>query len=146
MLEKVESVFDNKEMMMKHLKKAGYAKNMEYFRNENGHYFDEMIDYVSGAEDKSQALKEIADDFTSKIRLAFTNKYGKIWGKTQADLNLFMVYYVFPAILLTENDIAEEICNALCEAWAVKFPGNKIGYTTYDKLLPKFREKIFGIL
>ena len=49
------------------------------------------------------------------------------------------------AILLVENPLAENLCDAICLAWEDFFPGNKIRYTTYEQLLPKFREKIFGI-
>ena len=38
----------------------------------------------------------------------FSPKKGKIWtGAIQTDLNFFMIYYVFPAILLTEHDDAK---------------------------------------
>jgi len=145
MLDNVETIFTNKEIMMKRLKKAGYITFMEEFRNEHGHFFYEMCDYVEEASDTEQALKEISDEFTSKVRQGHIGKFGKVSGKTQADLNLFMVFYVFPAILLTERTSADAICTSLCASWAECFPGNKIGYTTYDNLLPKFREKIFGI-
>lgn len=145
MLENVEIIFEKKEMMMKHLKKAGYIQNMEIFRNEYGHFFDEMVSYVDLAEDKTSAAKTLADDFAGKVRDAHLNRFGRVSGKTQADLNLFMVYYVFPAIQLTENPVAKAICDAICASWVEKFPGNKIGYTTYEALIPQFKEKIFGI-
>lgn len=145
MLEKIETIFDNKETMMKHLKKAGYIQNMEEFRNKHGHYFDEMVSLVDSADDKAQAAKEIADNFTGKVKQANLNRFGRVMGKTQADLNLFMVYYVFPAILLTENQSAKEVCDAICTSWALTFPKNNIGYTTYEALVPQFKEKIFGI-
>lgn len=145
MLNGIETIFDNKEMMMKHLKKKGYIENMEQFRNEHGHFFTEMITYVENADEKENACKEVADDFSGKIKQRYLNRFGKVSGKVQADLNLFTVLYVFPAILLLENPLGEKLCDALCSSWAETFPGNKIGYTTYEKLLPKFREKIFGI-
>lgn len=146
MLEKIETIFDNKEQMMKHLKKSGYAENMKQFRASYGHYFDEMVGYVESAEDKAVAASVLADDFTSKIKQAHLNRLGFVSGKNRAELNLFMVYYVFPAIQLTENPAATDVCDALVTSWGKTFPKDKIiGYTTYEELLTKFRDKIFGI-
>ena len=145
MLENVETIFDNRETMLKHLKKKSYIENMKEFRDIYGHYFDEMFTCLESCNDKDLAIKELSNDFTSKIKARFANRFGKIWGKTQADINLFMVFYVFPAILLVENPLAENLCDAICLSWEEFFPGNKIRYTTYEQLLPKFREKIFGI-
>lgn len=63
----------------------------------------------------------------------------------QTDLNFFMIYYVFPAILLTEHDDAKLIADHLCSRWGEKFKNSKIQYTDYDSLYVSFREKIFGI-
>ena len=63
----------------------------------------------------------------------------------QTDLNFFMIYYVFPAILLTEHDDAKLIADYLCSRWGEKFKNSKIQYTDYDSLYVSFREKIFGI-
>lgn len=145
MLENVAVIFENKDIMMKRLKKAGYEKFMESFRNEHGHFFTEMTEYISAAESADVAAKEVADIFTTETKKNAKKFLGRIWGREQADNNLFMVFYVFPAILLTEDSNAELLCKAICKSWERTFPGNKIGYTTYEALLPKFREKIFGI-
>ena len=72
-------------------------------------------------------------------------KRGKIDGTTQIDLNFFMIYYVFPAILMTEHKNARLLADVLCEKWGMTFKNSKIGYTDYDTLYKSFREKIFGI-
>ena len=61
------------------------------------------------------------------------------------DLNFFMIYYVFPAILMTQNDNAKLMADTLCETWGKSFKDSKIGYTDYDTLYESFKEKIFGI-
>ncbi len=144
MLEQVAGMFDNMEDMLKKLKKKSYEQRMNEFREKNNHFFTEMTDYVQQAEDKAEAIKTIADTFVTAVQERFAIK-GKIKGRTQADLNFFMIYYVFPAILLTEHENAKEIADGICSKWGAFFRDSKIGYTTYDSLYSTFREKIFGI-
>lgn len=144
MLEGVEKIFDEMEQMMKKLKKPSYEKNMNMFREKYGHYFLEMTDYVGNVEDKEQAAKEIALDFVEKTQQRYAKK-GKINGRTQADLNFFMIYYTFPAILLTGSEYGDVIAGSICKEWGARFKDSKIGYTDYDTIYKGFREKILGI-
>ena len=69
-----------------------------------------MTEYTENASDKETAAKELAVDFTDKVYDAYVSpKKGKIDSAIQTDLNFFMIYYVFPAILLTEHDDAKLI-------------------------------------
>ncbi|MCI6552658.1 MAG: hypothetical protein MR430_03825 [Lachnospiraceae bacterium] len=144
MLEQAATMFDGMQRMMKRLKKASYETNMKEFRKKNQEFLKEMTDYVEGREDKETAAGEIAEVFVERIKDAFERK-GKIKGTTQTDLNFFMIYYVFPAILLTEHEDAGTVADALCESWGAGFKNSKIGYTDYGTLYKSFREKIFGI-
>lgn len=139
-------MFDDMKNMMKHLKKKNYEKNMEKFIQEYGHYFSEMTEYVSNAQDKEIAAKEVADCFANDVQEKFAaGRKNKIPQYMQADLNFFMIYYVFPAILKTEHAECKLIADAICSEWGARFKDSKIGYTDYDTLYSSFREKIFGI-
>ncbi|MDE7332537.1 MAG: hypothetical protein K2O16_09915 [Lachnospiraceae bacterium] len=144
MLEGVEKIFEEMQPMMKKLKKASYEKNMLAFREKHSHYFWEMTDYMNQAEDKEKTAKEIAVSFVDKVEKNYARK-GKIGGRIQADLNFFMIYYTFPAILLTGSEYAKMIADALCGEWGARFKDSKIGYTDYDTLYKGFRDKILGI-
>lgn len=144
MLENVGSMFDGMLDMMKRLKKASYKKNMEEFRERNGHFFREMIQYVEQKEDKEAAAKEIAVVFTDAVREKFSVR-GKIKSRTQIDMNFFMIYYVFPAILLEESEVNDLIAGSIRDEWEAKFKDSKIQYADYDRIYGAFREKIFGI-
>lgn len=144
MLDQIETMFDNKEAMLKKLKKKNYEERMAEFREKNGHFFEDMISYVSSAQETKGAAEEVADTLTEAVFSRF-QKNGKMNGRVQADLNFFMIYYVFPALLLTEQEKAPVIADAICEKWAKKFKNSNIGYTTYQKLYDSFRNKIFGI-
>ena len=89
-------------------------------------------------------LNNLKCSFVNAVKQIF-EKRGKISGKVQMDLNFFMIYYVFPAILMTQNDNAKLMADTLCETWGKSFKDSKIGYTDYDTLYESFKEKIFGI-
>lgn len=144
MLDQVECIFDNTVEMLKKLKKKTYELRMAGFRERYGHFFTEMTEYVDSKEDKEEAAQEVADAFVEAVKSRAENK-GKIGGRKQVDMNFFMIYFVFPAILLTEHEYAKEIADAVCATWGKTFKNSEIGYTTYDILYSSFRNKIFGI-
>ena len=144
MLDNIELIFTDLELMLRKLKKLSYEENMKRFQNEQGHFIDEMINHVKGSEDPDAAAGEVAQEFSDGVFSAFSQK-GRMNGRKQADLNFFMIYYVFPAILLTNEDCSEKLCDGIRDAWNARFTGTNINYTTYDKLYSSFRNKIFGI-
>lgn len=146
MLDNVAVMFDDMKNMMKHLKKKNYEANTKIFQEQYSHYFREMTEYLENAEDKDAAAKEIATIFIQSVKEKFIPEKKKhIPSYQQTDINLFMIYYVFPAILMTNHEDAKIIADTLCSEWGKSFKDSKIGYTTYDELYVSFREKIFGI-
>ena len=145
MLQGIETVFDNKEKMLKHLKKKSYEENTEIFRERNGHYFHEMAEYVGQADDKEAAASEIGECLVKAVNDHFSNKKGKPDSRTQVDLNFFMIYYVFPSVLGLAGDDSGLIAEGICQVWGKSFKESSIQYTDYDTLYQSFREKIFGI-
>jgi len=144
MLQNIELIFTDMELMMRKLKKLSYEANMKRFREEQGHFIDEMVGFVKDSDNKDEAVSEVGRAFADGVFDAF-NKKGKISGRKQADMNFFMIYYVFPAILLTEDEYAEKICDGVRDAWNAKFKDTNINYTTYEKLHSTFRNKILGL-
>ncbi len=144
MLQQIETIFEDMEAMLKRIKKKTYEPRMNDFRDKYGHYFTEMTEYVDGKEDKEAAVAEVADAFIMAVKNHFEVK-GKIGGRKQVDMNFFMIYYVFPAILLTEHPEADNLAKSICALWGDTFKDSKIGYTTFEKLNGAFRNKILGI-
>ena len=143
MLDHVEIVFENMKPMMKKLKKKNYKANMEEFLGTHGHYFQEMTELTENAE---AAADEIARIFADRVEKKFTSpKKGRIENVVQLDLNFFMIYYIFPAILKTEHEDAKLIADHIRDEWSRRFKDSDIQYTDYDSLYAAFREKIFGI-
>lgn len=146
MLDHVEIVFENMKPMMKKLKKKNYKSNMEDFLGRYGHYFQEMTILTENADDKEAAADEIARTFAECVERKFTSpKKGRIDGVVQLDLNFFMIYYVFPAILKTGHEDAKLIADHIRDEWSRRFKDSDIQYTDYDSIYSAFREKIFGL-
>lgn len=146
MLNGLETMFDNMNGMMKKLKKKSYEENMKLFLNKNQHFFQEMTDYLDQANDHEKAAGEVAELFADTVETTFgRGAKQKIPSRTQADINFFLIYYVFPAILKTEHKDCRLIADSICKEWDRRFANSKIGYTDYDSLYQSFREKIFGI-
>lgn len=145
MLEQIATIFDNMQEMLLGIDKEAYEQRMKAFRDKQGHYFTEMTRFVDAAEDKGEAINILADTIAEAVFDKFQVK-GKINGPKQADLNLFMIYYVFPAILLTEHEKAKEIADALCGKWGKRFKNSKIQYKTYEAIHSSFRKRLFGFV
>ena len=144
MLQQVEAVFEDMAPMLKGLKKKTYEANMKAFREKNNEFFFSMMDQLKIG-NKEAIAQHLSNSFIAAVKQIF-EKRGKIKGNQQMDLNFFMIYYVFPAILMTQSDDAKLMADTLCETWGNSFKDSKIGYTEYDKLYESFKEKIFGIL
>lgn len=144
MLENVHEMFDFGLLEFRRARKKTYEDRMRLFRQTNGHYLTEMLEYVGQAEDKEAAAKELGETFSTNVYDAFA-KRGKIGGAKNQDLCIFMIYYTFPALLLTQNENAKLLCDKLLEAWRVKFNNPNMSYGEYDTILGEFKEKIFGL-
>ena len=143
MLQRVEAMFEDMAPMLKGLKKKNYETNMKAFREKNNEFFFQLMDQLK-AGNKEIIAQHLSNSFVSAVKQIF-EKRGKIKGNVQMDLNFFMIYYVFPAILMTQSDDAKLMADTLCETWGKSFKDAKIGYTDYDKLYESSKEKIFGI-
>ena len=143
MLQQVEAVFENMAPMLKGLKKKTYEANMKAFREKNNEFFFEMMDQLKFG-NKEVIARHLSNSFVAAVKQIF-EKRGRIKGNQQMDLNFFMIYYVFPAILMTQSEDAKLMADTMCETWGNSFKDSKIGYTEYDKLYESFKEKIFGI-
>ena len=147
MLEQAGTMFDNMEAMMYRLKKKAYKERMGEFREKNQEILAEMTGFVERAEEPerdemaAQTAKALADAVEARFA-----KRGKISGRSQMDINVFMIYYVFPAILLTKSECAELLADAVRDEWRGRFrDSEQISYTTFEELCGNFQEKLFGI-
>lgn len=146
MLEQVGSIFEQMIPMLKKLKQKTYEPRMQEFRETYGHFYQEMTDYIDSQDEKEAAIDLVAATFVQQVQKTATEQgKGKISGRRQVDMNFFMIYFGFPALLLTEHPQADALAGAICKKWGETFKDSQIGYTTFEKLNGSFRNKIFGI-
>lgn len=138
------SIYNNMPKMMKKLKKDKFENFFNLFEKENLYFFEKFIYEIENSTDVEKKIEEISGDFVLQVKNTFSNNKGKISGAKQADLNLFMIYYVFPLILKIDNPNSVLLVERLCKDWSIYF-ANNISYGTYEKIYGSFREKIFGI-
>lgn len=138
-------MFDDMEAMMYRIKKKVYKERMEVFREKNADILKEMLGIVERAEDKQAGAAQAATALADAVEARFAKK-GKISGRSQMEINLFMVYFVFPSILLTKSECAETLADAILNEWRGRFRDSaQMNYTTYEELCGTFQEKIFGM-
>ncbi len=140
-------MFDNMEAMMYRLKKKAYKERMEQFREKNGTILAEMTDFVERAKetDRGGAAAQTAKALADAVEARFA-KRGKISGRSQMDINLFMIYFVFPAILLTHSEYAGLLADAVRDEWRGRFKNSEqLGYATYEEIYNTFQEKFLGL-
>ncbi len=146
MLENFAQVFEHKKAMGKRMKQSEYEENMRFFRETYGEVIREMTSHMDQQEDKTLAAQEIGEAVASSVKETFAAPgTGKIKSIEQVDLNMFMIFYVFPAILLTEHPDATTIADGICQVWGKTFNDSKIRYLEYEKVHAGFKKKIFGL-
>lgn len=165
MLEQAGAMFDDMAGMLSRIKKKIYGERMAYFRQKNEPILTEMVRFVEQAgvqkeaevqkevevhkEEEAQEQREAAAQVAKALADAVETRFakrGKINGRIQMDINLMMIYYVFPAILLTESACAVPLADAIRDEWRGRFrDSGQLDYTTYEELSNTFQEKILGM-
>ena len=130
---------------MYRIKKKVYKERMVQFREKNGEILAEMLGFVEQAQDQKTAAAQVAGALAAAVEGRFA-KRGKISGRTQMDINLFMIYYVFPAILMTQSECAVPLADAIRDEWRGRFRDSaQLSYGTFEEISSTFQEKIFGL-
>lgn len=144
MLERTERLFRDMGTMIRCPRKNIYEQKMKYFLAENQWFFDEVCDYMEQHEDKEAAAREISVQFTQRVFDAFSKK-NTIKSYVQADLNMHMIYYVFPAILKMDRSYTGLLADEICREWGSCFKDSRIRYASYEEIYNHINEKILGI-
>ena len=131
----VKELFADYDHLLKNFKKKQYISNMEWFMDK---WNDVLTDTIV-----RESYKEDCEEFVTQVESIYS-RFGKLGKLKKIDLGLFMVYFIFPAILLTKQDKAAELADCLVETWNNKM-GTEIEYLNYDDIVNNFNDKMFGI-
>lgn len=136
MVYEVGKIFEDVAYLSKVHTKKDYENQMNMFKENRYDLLSGLIDSNNLEVDAVKFCEDVTEEF---------KKFGKVRGGDLMNLNYFMIYYVFPAILLNEDDEkAVRICDTLRDTWNNYFKSN-ISYTDYATLMDGFQMKIFGI-
>lgn len=144
MINNMDSMFEGIHILMNRLKKKEYIERMDDFQSKNKEVISQITEYVQTSDDAAKAANEVGVLLCNSVIDKFGKK-GKIKSTDQIDINLFMIYYVFPAILLTQDSNATVICDEIRDEWRGRFNNPDFGYMTYDQVCASFNTKLFGI-
>jgi len=139
-MQDISVIFENQYIMMRKLNKALYEQRMNQFRDDYGSLINDLLSEVKESEDAPTRVGSTAVDQI----FASYEKRGKIKKTLQMELELFMIYFLFPAILLTQDSHATVLCDCIRDSWNTKFSKN-INYTDYQTMYDGFVTKIFGV-
>ena len=144
MLDGTLQMFANYKLKLRKLKKKTYEDRFAEFCEENGSNIDAMLVYVRGREDKSVAAGEVANIVAENVCAEY-GRGGRLIGGVKTDISLYMIYFLFPSLLKTEDENASLLCDAIRDEWRIRTKNPAYNYTTYDELHETFQEKIFGV-
>ena len=138
------AMFDGYRNKLRKIKKKTYEERFSVFYDENKEIFSDMTQYIKGRDDKDVAASEVANIFAENIFAEYA-RGGRLSGSDKADLSLFMIYFVFPSILMLEDANSTVLCDAIRDEWRKRTENPSFDYTTYEDLHGSFQEKLFGI-
>ena len=137
-------MFDDMEAMLYRIKKKVYKERMAIFCEKNADTLREMTGFVEQAENKEEAAAQMATAFGDMVQDRF-GKRGKISGRSQMDINVFMIYYVFPSILLTNSECARILADAIrTSGAAVSGTARRSGIRPLRSFAAPFRRNFWG--
>lgn len=138
----IVKIFDGFKIMIQSLNKKIYEGYFEKFNEKYLYIFEGLHKQVVESDDKNQKAKEIGKDFINIVEETFKDKKGRVKSAKLTDLNLFLIYYVFPSILGIDD--SKELADGLLLEWNERFKTN-LSYATYSELHSAFKNKILGI-
>ncbi|MBO4904026.1 MAG: hypothetical protein J5367_02265 [Lachnospiraceae bacterium] len=144
MFDQTASMFEGYRSKLRKIKKRTYEERFAVFFDEYRACFEDMTQYIKGRDDANVAASEVANIFAENVFSEYASA-GKLSGSDRTDLSLFMIYYIFPSILQTEDANSKLLCDAIRDEWRKRTDNPAFDYTTYEELHGSFQEKLFGI-
>ena len=146
MLEQMPTLFDQyeKKLVFSSHKRKTYEAYFETFCKEQGRLLSDMIDLMTAREDKEAAADEIAMCMVDAVREKYS-KWGRVSVKRRTDLGFYLIYYVFPALLLKEEPEGKILADHIRDTWNREMK-EKISYADYETIRASFQDKLLGLI
>lgn len=141
----VERFFEDQKASLKGFQRDSYP---EIFQNMMQNYepvFFCIEEIYNVSEEKETWLEQLADRLISAVRQKKETVRGRFKKQSmQTDCNMYMVAYVFPAILEYDGKMSRPFAELLKDRWNEAF-GTKLDCGNYELIYSGFRTTILGI-
>lgn len=137
------SLFDNAEKVIKGFKRDSYADSFEQYLAKQGELLKAIRKSMEGSPEPGRAAAEIADVIVSGGAAVLDAQSGKRAKENiRLTLNMYMVTFVFPAILTLENGKYTDLTDVISRKWSENFKNSPIQAADFDSLNKGFRRKL----
>ena len=127
---------------IKDFKKNTYEKKFREFEEIHKEILSSLKQIFSEAENKEQAMEDMAEAFAAKIAEEFELLIKKRKGEQKlADYNMILVTYVFPAILDKDKENGAAFVEKLIDVWKEHFPKTDLKPATFETINAGFKQR-----
>ena len=144
----VAALPEQTETRLKDFKKNTYEDSFDAYMEENKVLWDSFHELFTQEEDITQTAQEVASCLVHAVEAIVSEQKGRA-GKEhkQLNINLYMVSYVFPAILSCQeypkkDNNATKMADIICAKWKEAFPKYAISYADFVTIQSGFKQKL----
>ena len=136
-------LFDNAEKVIKGFNRDGYADNFDQYLVKHAELLKTLRKCMEESPEPGQAAEEIADIIVARGEAVQDSLNGKRAKENmRLTMNMYMVTFVFPAILSLDNGKYTDLTDAISRKWSGHFKNSPIQATDFDSLNKGFRRKL----
>ncbi len=145
MKSEILSIFEDMEMFIKNLNKTTYDTNFHKFYEKHNIFFHSLLSDIENYDNKEDAANDLSMRFIEAVRSTYGNKKGVIKSYFLVDINMFVIQYIFPAIMKVESEYNLLLVESLRENWSTTFKGSNLQHTTFETIFSGLKNKFLGI-
>ena len=141
--ERTASLFDDADKVIKGFNRDSYADSFDQYLAKHTELLKALRKSMEASSGPDQTAEEIADIIVSRAEDALDSQNGKrAKENARLTLNMYMVTFVFPAILSLENGKYKDLADVIGRKWSEHFKNSPIQAADFDSLNKGFRRKL----
>ena len=147
-LKAVSALPEQAEIRLEGFKKNTYEAAFDAYMEDNRALWDSFHALFMQDEEITQTAEEVAAHLVSAVERLVSEQKGRAGREhKQLELNLYMVSFVFPAILACQeypkkDNNATKTADIICAKWKEAFPKYAVSYADYTTIQSGFKQKL----
>lgn len=147
-LNAVAALLEQEEKWIQDFGRDKYAASFDEYLEENRELWNSFRQLFRDETNDEETENAVADVLVNKAKELIDMQSKRITReKTQLNINLYMVSYVFPALLECQeyrgkDGNANKMAEAICRKWKEAFPKYAIQYADYNSIQSGFKQKL----